>query len=302
MNSLEKLISYNTDIVADTGDIDLIKKYRPLDVTTNPSLILSVSKDNRFKNLLNSNDLEETLVNFGATISKEIDGYISTEIDPNHNYNIDKIISLSEKIIYLYEQKGVDKNRILIKIAATWEGIKAAEILEKKGIKCNMTLIFSLEQALACAQANVTLISPFVGRITDYFKSKGHVINDIEDDYGIKSVKEIYNYFKSNNYKTIIMAASFRNIEQIKTLAGLDKLTISPKLLEELKNDIDENFDLKLNFVNQHKTEVITKEIFDRELDNNEMAKLKLEEGIFKFTKDTNELKELLKTRIQLNC
>tara|TARA_B100001093_G_C26690221_1_gene954490 strand:- start:214 stop:1104 length:891 start_codon:yes stop_codon:yes gene_type:complete len=293
MNSLEKLKSSNTDIVADTGDIDLIMKYNPLDVTTNPSLILSVCKDDRFQKYINTNDLEETLVNFGVNISQKIRGYISTEINPNYSFDTKKTIELSEKIINLYEKKGVSRERVLIKIAATWQGIKAAEILEKKGIKCNLTLIFSLVQALACAQANVTLISPFVGRITDWYKNKGHIISNINEDYGIKSVEEIYNYFKSNNYKTIIMAASFRNINQIKYLVGLDKLTISPKLLEELKNDFDTNFICKekgLDLENHYRTEVITQEIFETEFNRNEMAKFKLKEGIEKFIKDTDEL------------
>lgn len=294
MNSLDKLISFKTEIVADTGDIDLIKKYKPTDVTTNPSLILNVSKDDRFKYLLNSNDLEQILVNFGTEISKEISGYISTEVNPKYSYDTIKTIKIARKIIDLYQKNNINKERILIKIAATWEGIQAAKILEKEGIKCNMTLIFSLTQAIACAQSNVTLISPFVGRITDWYKSKGHIINNIEDDYGIKSVKEIYNYYKYNNYNTIIMGASFRNIEQIKALAGLDKLTISPKLIEELTNDKEINFQ-KINITEcQSQIKEITADIFKQELKDNEMANFKLKEGIDKFIKDTESLENII--------
>ena len=172
MNSLIRLSNF-TQIVADTGDIDLIKKYRPVDVTTNPSLILKVCQDERFKYLINSNDLEQVLVNFGSEISKEIDGYISTEVNPKFSYDIDNTLSIARKIISLYQKNNISKDRILIKIAATWEGIKAAEILEKEGIKCNMTLIFSLTQAIACAQANVTLISPLLVELLIGIKMKG---------------------------------------------------------------------------------------------------------------------------------
>lgn len=308
MNSFNKLQSLNTQIVADTGDIDLIKKYKPVDVTTNPSLILKVSKDKRFANLIKSNDLEKVLVSFGTEISKEITGYISTEVNPEFSWNTSETINIARKIIKLYQENGVDKNRILIKIAATWEGIEAARVLEKEGIKCNMTLIFSLTQALACAQANVTLISPFVGRITDYFKKEGHIINSVEEDPGVKSVKDIYKLFKIFNFKTIIMGASFRNIEQIKALAGIDKLTISPNLIEELNNDYDLefiNFSTDLNEDNKDKTiikyynKVVNSDIFEESLVNNKMSKIKLEEGINKFIEDTNELKALLTKKME---
>ena len=308
MNSFNKLQSLNTQIVADTGDIDLIKKYKPVDVTTNPSLILKVSKDKRFANLIKSNDLEKVLVSFGTEISKEITGYISTEVNPEFSWNTSETINIARKIIKLYQENGVDKNRILIKIAATWEGIEAARVLEKEGIKCNMTLIFSLTQALACAQANVTLISPFVGRITDYFKTEGHIINSVEEDPGVKSVKDIYKLFKIFNFKTIIMGASFRNIEQIKALAGIDKLTISPNLIEELNNDYDLefiNFSTDLNEDNKDKTiikyynKVVNSDIFEESLVNNKMSKIKLEEGINKFIEDTNELKALLTKKME---
>ena len=295
MNSLERLEQLKTQIVADTGDIDLIKKYRPVDVTTNPSLILKVSTDERFKHLLNSNDLEEVLVNFGTEISKEIKGYVSTEVNPKFSHNTSETIRIARRIINLYQKNGIPKERILIKIASTWQGIQAAKELEKEGIKCNMTLIFSLTQALACAQANVTLISPFVGRITDWYKEKGHVINKIDDDYGVKNVKEIYNYYKFNNYKTIIMGASFRNIDQIKALAGLEKLTISPKLITELSKDKNSSFIENLLDTKDYTVEIIKQDIFETKLNNDEMANFKLNEGINKFIDDTIKLEELIK-------
>ena len=290
MNSLKKLNNFS-EIVTDTGDIDIIKLLKPMDVTTNPSLILKVSKDVRFKNLINSNDLEKILVNFGTEISKYIDGYISTEVNPNFSFDTKKTIEIAKKIIKIYQENNVDKERILIKIAATWEGILAAKELEKEGIKCNLTLIFSKVQAIACAQANVTLISPFVGRITDWYKKNGYVINDVKDDYGVNNVKEINNYIKKNNYSTIVMGASFRNIDQIKALAGLDKLTISPNLINELKNDLNLEFEkLKLDDECDYSVEEITEDIFRDEMKNNKMASEKLKEGIDKFIIDTNEL------------
>ncbi len=291
MNSISIIKNFNTEIVADTGDIDLIKQYKPSDVTTNPSLILSVSQDPKYKYLLNSPDLEQVLVNFGSEIIKEIPGYISTEVDPNYSYNSDKTIEIARKIINLYQKKGIPKERVLIKIATTWEGIKAAEILEKEGIQCNMTLIFSLVQAVACAQANVTLISPFVGRITDWYKNKGQV----EEDMGVKSVKEIYNYYKYNDYKTIIMGASFRNINQIKALTGLEKLTIAPKFIEELTNNNDNTIsNIKLSNVEYILPDCIDYRLFCQEMDKNEMASTKLKEGIEKFIEDTGKLINIL--------
>ncbi len=298
MNSFQKLQELKTQIVADTGDIDLIKKYKPVDVTTNPSLILKICQDPRFKDLINSSDLEQVLVNFGIEISKEISGYISTEINPEFSYNTKETIKIAKKIIELYENNNVDKSRILIKIATTWEGIEAARCLEKEGIKCNMTLVFSFTQALACAQAGVTLISPFVGRITDWYKSKGHNINTIKDDFGVKNVLEINNYFKNYNYKTIVMGASFRNIDQIKALAGVEKLTISPQLIDDLLNDKNLNFNIPEYPEKDYVNKEINKDIFEESLINDKMAKTKLDEGINKFIEDTNKLKYLISKKI----
>ena len=288
MNSINRLKLFNTQIVADTGDIDLIKKYKPIDVTTNPSLILSICKQDKYKKLL-TNDLEETLVNFGTEIHKEVEGYVSTEVNPKYSYDTEKTIEIALKIIHLYEKKNVDKNRILIKIAATWEGIRAAEILERDyNIKCNMTLIFSLEQAIECAKANVTLISPFVGRIDDWYKKNKP---EIKIDMGVENVKKIFNYYKQYNINTIIMGASFRNINQIKSLAGIDKLTISPKLIEELTNDIDEFIcTLFLTEDTNYKYDIHNKREFYKVLENDKMANEKLNEGIIKFILDTEEV------------
>ena len=292
MNTINRLKILGTQIVADTGDIDLIRKYKPTDVTTNPSLILKVCKDNKYKHLF-SKDLEQCLVNFGSEIYKEIDGYISTEVNPEYSFNIHKTVKTAIKIINLYREKGIDKSRILIKIASTWEGIKAAEILERDyQIKCNMTLIFCLEQAIECARAKVTLISPFVGRIDDWYKKNKPEINI---DMGVKNVKEIYNYFKNNNINTIIMGASFRNINQIKSLAGIEKLTISPNLLDELMND--ENYFVKNLIIDSNIGFTYSKKDrreFNNILQQNTMAYEKLNEGISTFVDDTNKVIEIL--------
>jgi len=292
MNSINRLKLFNTQIVADTGDIDLIKKYNPIDVTTNPSLILSICKQEKYKNLL-TNDLEETLVNFGSEIYKEVKGYVSTEVNPKYSYDTEKTIEIALKIIHLYEKKNIDKNRILIKIASTWEGIRAAEILERDyNIKCNMTLIFSLEQAIECAKANVTLISPFVGRIDDWYKQNKP---EIKIDMGVENVTKIFNYYKQHEINTIIMGASFRNIHQIKSLAGIDKLTISPKLIEELTNDTDEfNCTLFLKEDNKYKYDIHNKREFYKVLENDKMANEKLNEGIIKFILDTEEVTRII--------
>ena len=219
---------------------------------------------------------------------------MSTEVNPEYSYNTEKTIETARKIIDLYKQKGVSKDRVLIKIASTWEGIEAARILEKENIKCNMTLIFSKVQALACAQANVTLISPFIGRITDWYKNKGHKVNSIEDDIGVNTVKEIYNILKSNQYKTIIMGASFRNIDQIKALTGVDRLTISPKLLNELQEDKNNNFNKIYVNENNKCNHIIKKEDFENEMNDNEMLRFNLENGIKRFIDDNKKIINVL--------
>ena len=287
MNQLHQLESFGTIVVADTGDLEIIKKIKPQDATTNPSLILKTMRDSNLKSI----DPLEVSVEIGTKISKIITGYISTEVNPNKSFDTLATINEAHKIIQMYRDNNVDTNRILVKIASTWQGIKAAEILEKQGIKCNMTLIFSLVQARACAEAGATLISPFIGRITDWYKE-----NDIEfsQDPGVNKVVEIYEYLKKYNYPTIVMGASFRNTNQITSLAGCDRLTISPKLLEELQksNEIIKS-KIPIKIVKYEKPTPISQSQFYLEMSSDIMATEKLNEGIHKFIQDINKINGL---------
>jgi transaldolase len=233
-------------IVADTGDIDAIAHWKPQDATTNPSLLLAAAQDARFRPLVDTalakagSDpqavIDRLFVGFGREILKHIAGRVSTEVDARLSFDSDATVAKAERLIALYAEAGVGPERVLIKVASTWEGIRAAERLEKKGIHCNLTLLFSFAQAVACAEAGVTLISPFVGRIYDWHKKAGKV-DDIalEDDPGVASVVRIYRYFKKFDYPTQVMGASFRKLGQITALAGCDALTIAPELLEQLR-------------------------------------------------------------------
>ena len=239
MNLLEQLKKVTT-VVADSGDVESIKALQPVDATTNPSLILQAAKLPQYKHLISDaiskagNDVDaicdQLIVNFGCEILKVIPGRISSEVDARLSFDTKASIAKGRKLISLYEQAGISKDRVLIKLASTWEGIKAAEQLEKEGIKCNLTLLFSMAQAIACAQANVTLISPFVGRILDWYKARDNKEYTPSEDPGVQSVTGIYQYYKKYDYKTVVMGASFRNIEEIIELAGCDLLTISPPL------------------------------------------------------------------------
>uniref|UniRef100_A0A1B0ARL4 Transaldolase n=1 Tax=Glossina palpalis gambiensis TaxID=67801 RepID=A0A1B0ARL4_9MUSC len=315
MSTLEQLKKFTT-IVADTGDFESMKLYKPTDATTNPSLILNAAKMERYQNLVQDaieygnkvgsserEKIEEAMdylcVSFGCEILKIIPGRVSTEVDARLSFDTDKSVKKALKLIKLYEDKGVTKERILIKLASTWEGIQAAKILETKHeVKCNLTLLFSFAQAVACAQANVTLISPFVGRILDW-----HVANTDKkkyapkDDPGVISVTNIYNYYKKFGYNTVVMGASFRNIGEIKALAGCDLLTISPSLLKELEND-DEEIQAHLN-VERAKNEKLEKLSMDEPtfrwlLNEDAMATDKLSEGIRKFAADAMSLEKLI--------
>lgn len=253
--SLDQLKQFTTT-VADSGDFETISKYKPQDATTNPSLILAAAKKEAYAKLIDEaiaygkqhgkddDDrvdaaLDRLLVEFGKEILKIVPGRVSTEVDARFSFSTEDTLTKARHIIELYKDLGISKDRVLIKIASTWEGIKAAEILEKEGIHCNLTLLFSFQQAVACAEAKVTLISPFVGRIMDYYKAKeGKTFSAVEDP-GVKSVTKIYNYYKQHGYKTVVMGASFRNVGEITELAGCDLLTISPSLLEELMNSSD---------------------------------------------------------------
>ncbi len=240
-----------TVVVADTGEVAAVKKYKPIDCTTNPSLVLAALKDPASEALIareieagrkagkSAEDVTATLtVAVGAALSELVPGRVSTEVDANLSFDKDASLARARAIIADYAARGIGKERILIKLASTWEGIRAAEILQKEGIDCNLTLLFSMAQAVACADAGAFLISPFVGRITDWYKkAEGRDSYAPDEDPGVKSVRGIYDYYKSNGITTVVMGASFRNTDQIKALAGCDNLTISPKLLDDLGND-----------------------------------------------------------------
>jgi transaldolase len=329
-NVLEQL-RQSTTIVADTGDFESLKKFQPTDATTNPSLILAAAGMKQYEHLIDetvtkcrekhgssSNEqaliddiMDNVFVAFGCEILKIIPGRVSTEIDARFSFEREKQINKARHIIGLYDKHGISKERVLIKLSSTWEGIQAAKELEEKyGIHCNMTLIFSFAQALACADAQVTLISPFVGRIYDwYIEKKGKREYDIEDDPGVVSVTRIYNYYKQNNIKTVIMGASFRNTKQILGLSGCDLLTISPKLLEELgEQKTSENEPIKVYLNNEQsaqkskekkKYEKLDEKTFRWMLNEDEMAHDKLSDGIRKFAIDAKKLEELIRARIQ---
>lgn len=255
-STLEQLKTYTT-VVCDTGEVSSIKKFSPQDATTNPSLILKaaalpeyahfVTEAVSYAKGMQGVSAEEQLqisvdacaVNFGAEISKIVPGYVSTEVDARLSFDTQATVLRARRIISMYEAKGVSKARILIKIAATFEGIRAGEILQREGITCNLTLVFSLVQAAACAEAGITLISPFVGRILDWHKAKTGKEYSAEEDPGVQSVRQIYSYFKKFQFGTIVMGASFRNVGEIRALAGCDRLTIAPALLEELQQSSD---------------------------------------------------------------
>jgi len=317
MNSLEQLKKY-TKVVADTGDFESIKQFLPVDSTTNPSLIYAAAQDPKYDYLLGdaiayaqarSKDKEAQLsycmdrlaVNFGLEILKIVPGRVSTEVDARLSFDTKATIEKARFLIRLYESSGISRDRILIKIAATWEGIKAAEILENDGIHTNLTLLFSEVQAIACAEAGVQLISPFVGRILDWYK-KDRGVSHIEakEDPGVLSVTEIFNYYKKFEYKTEIMGASFRNKEEIIELAGCDLLTISPNLLAELESS-DLKIEQKLNSDKAKAKEIEKIELDEKSfrwlLNENAMATEKLAEGIRKFSADLVKLEKFIATK-----
>ena len=323
MKSILEQLSSMTIVVADTGDLDSIKKFQPRDATTNPSLILAAAKNPDYVKLIDEalksskeslldgfseNELiqeaiDQVSVFFGKEILKIISGRVSTEVDARLSFDTEATVQKARKLINLYKSFGIDKERILIKIASTWEGIKAAEILEKEGIKCNLTLLFNFCQAVTCANAKVTLISPFVGRILDWHKAKtGKGKFEGPEDPGVISVTKIYNYFKEKGFKTEVMGASFRNVDEIKELAGCDLLTIAPKFLDELNKEegelikkLDEN--IHLNNFNEYKFE---EKDFRLNMLEDQMASEKLSEGITGFSKAIEELEELILKRFSV--
>ncbi|MCC7084856.1 MAG: transaldolase [Pirellulales bacterium] len=317
MNLLEQLKSM-TVVVADTGDFDSIAKYAPRDATTNPSLIFQAAQMPQYQRLIDDaieatqSDggskqqklaalVDRLFVDFGKEILKIIPGRVSTEVDARLSFDGEATMNRARGIIKLYEAAGVERQRILIKIASTWEGIRAAAKLEKEGIHCNLTLLFSFPQAVACAEAGVTLISPFVGRILDWYK-KARAVESIPaaEDPGVQSVTHIYNYFKKFGYQTEIMGASFRNIGEITELAGCDLLTISPKLLEELQS-ANGQLARKLDpaIAKQQKLEKVSldEKTFRWMLNEDAMATEKLAEGIRHFSADLVKLEKALQQR-----
>lgn len=302
-NQLDAL-KENTVVVADTGDFESIKAYSPRDATTNPTLIYKAVQMPEYKHLLDKavaenkdgsvkGIVDHLLILFGKEILSIIPGRVSTEVDAHLSFDTPGTIEKARYLIKLYEETGISKDRVLIKIASTWEGIKAAEVLEKEGIHCNLTLMFSLAQAVACAEAGATLISPFVGRIMDWFKaSTGKEYHGAEDP-GVQSVRSIYEYYKKFGHKTEIMGASFRNIGEIQELAGCDLLTISPQLLEELKNNT-EPLERKLSpdMAKSSKVEklTITENTFRWLVNDDAMATEKLSQGIRVFAQDIDKL------------
>lgn len=316
--SILKQLSEMTTVVADSGDIDSIKSHRPSDATTNPSLIYAAAQMPEYQHLVEdavnscpidicdptvnmTPCLEKLAVNFGKEILAAIPGRVSVEADVTFSFNTEKTIETARRIITLFEQEGIDRSRILIKIASTWEGIRAAEQLEQEGIHCNLTLLFSFIQAVACADAKVTLVSPFVGRIMDWHKAKLGVDSiPAEEDPGVHSVTEIFNYYKHFGYDTQVMGASFRNIDEILQLAGCDLLTIAPKFLKVLDEKEGVLF-RKLSPEKASKMDIKRLSLDEKDfrwmLNEDAMATEKLAEGIRLFNNDLNRLAHYIKEK-----
>ena len=295
MRSQLDALSEHSLVVADTGDIEAIAKWKPQDATTNPSLLLTAAQDPRYRHLV-CTDMDRLFVNFGKEILKHVAGRVSTEVDARLSFDLHGSISKARNFISLYESLGVGRDRILIKLASTWEGIRAAEKLEREGIHCNMTLLFSFAQAVACADAGVTLISPFVGRIYDWHKQALKVDDiPVEEDPGVDSVVRIYNYYKKHGYKTQVMGASFRKTGQILALAGCDLLTIAPDLLEKLAS-ASGNVDRKLSPGKAKSSEklALDEKTFHWMQNEDAMATDKLAEGIRRFDADARKLEKLI--------
>jgi len=310
VDQLKKL----TTVVADTGDFNSIKKYAPQDATTNPSLIYKAATMEEYAHMVDeavaygegnlSVTMDKLAVGFGTEITKIVPGYVSTEVDARLSFDTEATVRKGRELVGMYGEAGVGRERILIKVAATWEGIRAASVLEKEGIACNATLIFSIAQAVACAEVGCTLISPFVGRIMDWHKEASGVEEFAPaEDPGVISVTAIYNYFKRHGYGTIVMGASFRNTAEIRELAGCDRLTISPNLLDELSKSTS-NLPQKLD-ATKAKAAVatipkmeMTESSFRWRMNEDAMATEKLAEGIRGFTKDIIKLEEIVQAKI----
>jgi transaldolase len=320
-SALDQLKEFTT-VVADTGEVSAINQFKPQDATTNPSLIFKAAQLVEYSSLLDkaiayakaNKDVKtdgERLdlamdclaVQFGAEISKIVPGYVSTEVDARLSFDTEQTVERARRIIKMYEEMGIDKSRILIKIASTYEGIRAGEILQKEGISCNLTLLFSLVQAAACAEAGITLISPFVGRILDWYKKSTGQAYDQHTDPGVASVKTIYNYYKKFGYNTIVMGASFRNTGEIHELAGCDRLTIAPALLTQLGEDTETKLSRKLDAEDKMAQEGVTKIAVDEKsfrfaLNQDAMATEKLSEGIRGFSADLVKLEKIVAAKL----
>lgn len=313
LNSLDQLKQYTT-VVADTGDFSSIKQYTPQDATTNPSLIFSAAQQAEYKHLLDKvikdnqksslsgetlqkKIIDDLLIAFGTEILKIVPGRVSTEVDARLSFDVESTVQKARYLIGLYDKAGISRERVLIKIASTWEGSLAAAVCEKEGIHCNLTLMFSLPQAIACAEAKATLISPFVGRIYDYYKKETGKEYKGAEDPGVQSVDRIYNYYKKFGYKTQVMGASFRNTGQIFELAGSDLLTISPELLGELHNS-NAPVQRKLDPEKAKTMEIdkisVDEKTFRWMLNEDAMATNKLAEGIRRFAADIVKLEQLI--------
>ncbi|XP_061671228.1 transaldolase [Syngnathoides biaculeatus] len=316
LNQLKKF----TVVVADTGDFNAIDEYKPQDSTTNPSLILAAAKMPAYQSLLDqaikygiakggteeeqiANTMDKLYVSFGLEILKKVPGRVSTEVDARLSFDKEKMVAKALRLIALYEEAGISKERVLIKLSSTWEGIQAGKELEDKhGVHCNMTLLFSFAQAVACAEAKVTLISPFVGRILDWYKENtDRKTYEPHEDPGVQSVTKIYNYYKKFGYSTVVMGASFRNTGQVKALCGCDLLTISPGLLAELSQDhstVTQMLNVETaNGCNLLKVHLDEKE-FRWQHNEDRMAVEKLSDGIRKFAADAIKLETVIKEKI----
>jgi transaldolase len=316
-NQLEQLSKF-TVVVADTGDINSIKKFKPTDATTNPSLLFQAAQMPEYKHLVEDaikygitaprsgketvldNILDKLSVNFGIEILGIVPGLVSTEVDARLSFDKEATLAKARKLIKLYEKAGIPKERVLIKIASTWEGLQAGKVLESEGIHVNMTLLFSMYQAIAAAEAGATLISPFVGRILDWYKV-AHKKDSYpaKEDPGVVSVTNIYNYYKQHGYNTVVMGASFRNKDEIVELAGCDKLTIAPKFLDELQKSKDP---LKRVLSPESAAKAkplkkinVTEKVFRWGMNEDPMSTEKLSEGIRAFAADTRKLEALIK-------
>jgi transaldolase len=318
LSQLEQLKKF-TIVVADTGDFESIKDYKPQDATTNPSLIYAATQKDKYVHLLDEtiadrknsglsgaaqieDIIEHLLVKFGCEILKIVPGRVSTETDARYSFDTEGSINKARQLIKLYKERGIGPERVLIKIASTWEGINAAEQLQKEGIKCNLTLMFSLPQAVRCAEAKVQLISPFVGRIYDWYKAHEKRDYTGPEDPGVKSVQEIYTYYKKFGHKTEVMGASFRNVSQILELAGCDALTISPELMKEL-SESTEPVERKLDPEKAKAAKIDRLDLDEKKfrwlLNENAMATEKLSEGIRKFAADIVKLEKVVAGKLR---